>query len=145
MADTCDHAAFGHLTRDGLLNCWLGGVDLTPDLYVEIAVSGTDEDRFLGFPAARDSLAWLRSHELDARRQVATEMVELYNDCWTDEDEPITVEEFARRIDLLRASLGEDGSVLLSYSDGSMSMFGGHMLDADFGPDKTYRGTMLIG
>ena len=72
-------------------------------------------------------------------------MVELYNDCWTDEDSPITAEEFARRIELLRASLGEDGSVLLSYSDGPMSMFGGHLLDADFSADKTYRGTMLIG
>ena len=72
-------------------------------------------------------------------------MVELYNDCWTDEDSPITAEEFARRIELVRASLGEDGSVLLSYSDGPMSMFGGHLLDADFSADKTYRGTMLIG
>jgi hypothetical protein len=98
----------------------------------------------MGFSAARDSLAWLRAHEPEARRHVATEMVELYNECWTDE-EPITAEEFARRIELNRASFGEDGSILLSYSDGSMSMFGGHLLDADFGPDKAYKGTILIG
>jgi hypothetical protein len=145
MADTFDDADFGHLTWDRQLNCWLGGVDLTPDFHVEIAVSGADEDRFMGFRGARDSLGWLRKHEPEARRQVAAEMVELYNDCWTDEDDPITTDEFARRIELVRASLGEDGSLLLSYSDGEMSMFGGHLLDADFGPDKTYQGTMLIG
>src|SRR5262249_23712264 len=116
MADICKDEAFGHLTWDGLLNCWLGGVDLAPDFDVEIAVSGTEEDRFIGFPATRESLLWLRSHEADARRKVAAEIVELYNDCWTDEDD-ITTEEFARRIELVRASLGEDGSVLLSYSD----------------------------
>ena len=145
MADMHEDPVFGHLTWDGLLNCWLGGVDLRPEFHVEITVSGTDEDRFMGFSAAKESLVWLREHEPDARRQVATEMAELYNDCWTDEEQPVSAEEFASRIELLRASLGEDGSVLLSYSDGPTSMFGGHLLDADFGPDKDYRGTILIG
>src|SRR5262249_58181306 len=112
MANTFDDAEFGHLTWDAQLNCWLGGVDLTPGFHVEITVWGTDADRFMGFPAARDSLGWLREHEPDARRQVAAEMVELYNDSWSDEA-PITAEEFAARIELVRASLGEDGSVLL--------------------------------
>jgi hypothetical protein len=145
VADTFDDATFGRLSWDGRLNSWLGGVDLTPDLYVEIKIPGTEADRFMGFPAARDGLAWLLAHEPDARQQVAAEMVELYNDSWRDEDEPITAEEFANRIELVWASLGEDGSVLLSYSDGPTSMFRGHLLDADFGPDKAYRGTMLIG
>jgi hypothetical protein len=145
VADTLEDPDFGHLTWDGLLNCWLGGIDLHPNDHVEITVSGTDADRFMGFQAARDSLAWLRLHEPLARRQVAAEMVALYNDCWTDEDEPVTAEEFGSRIELLRASLGEDGSVLLSYSDGPTSMFGGHLLDAEFGPDKEYCGTHLIG
>jgi hypothetical protein len=145
MADTFNDAMFGPMTWDRQLNCWLGGVDLTPGFHVEITVSGTDADWFMGFPAARASLAWLRGHEPEARQLVAAEMVELYNDCWTDEDEPVTAAEFACRIDLVRAALGEDGSVLLSYSDGPMAMFGGHLLDADFGADKAYRGTMLIG
>jgi hypothetical protein len=145
MADTFDDAVFGRLTWDAQLNCWLGGIDLTQGFHTEITVSGTEADRFMGFPAARESWAWLRAHEPEARRQVAAEMVVLYNDSWTDEDEPITAEQFADRIELIRASLGEDGSVLLSYGDGPTSMFGGHLLDAVFGPDKAYRGTHLIG
>jgi hypothetical protein len=71
-------------------------------------------------------------------------MVELYNDCWTDEDE-ISAEEFAQRIELIWASFGEDGSVLPAYSDGPTSMFRGCILEAKFGPDRQYRGTHLIG
>ena len=145
VVDTFEDPTFGLLEWDRQLNCWIGGVDLRPGFHVEITVSGTEEDRFMGFPAAKDNLAWLRGHEPDARRQVAAGMVELYNDAWTDEDEPVPVEEFSSRIGLLRASLGEEGALLLSYSDGPTSLFGGHLLDAEFGPSREYRGTHLIG
>src|SRR5262249_12196240 len=100
MADTFDDPDFGHLTWDLQLNCWLGGVALPPYFLLDMAVAGMDGDGFRGSPAARESWGWLRKHEPEARRQVAAEMVELYNDCWTDEDDPITTEEFARRIEL---------------------------------------------
>jgi hypothetical protein len=144
MADTFDDPVLGHLEWDDQLNCWSGGVDLTPDFHAEFTVSATEEDRFLGIAAARVSLAWLKAHEPEARAQVAAEMVELYNDCWTDEGE-ISAEVFAQRIELNRASFGADGSVMLSYDDGPTSMFGGHLLDAFFGPDKAYRETHMIG
>src|SRR5262249_36991475 len=54
VADTHEDPVFGRLTWDGLLNCWLGGVDLRADFHVEITVSGTDEDRFMGFSAAKE-------------------------------------------------------------------------------------------
>ena len=145
MTDTHEDPLFGRLIWDEQLDCWLGGVDLTPDFYVEITIAGTDADRFAGFEVARESLSWFRSHELEARRQVAAEMAELYNHAWTDEDEPVSVEEFAGRIGLNRVSFEEDGSLLLSYDDGPMSMFCGHLMDAQFGPDKAYLNATLIG
>jgi hypothetical protein len=134
----------GRLTWDEQFSSWTGGVDLNPDFHTAISIWGPKEDRLQHFPVARESLLWLRVHEPEARSQVAAEMVELYNDSWTDEEKPITTQEFADRIALMRASLGEDGSLLLSYDDGEMAMFGRHVLDASFGPNKDYQGIFLI-
>jgi hypothetical protein len=70
-------------------------------------------------------------------------MLEVYNDAWRDEDEPISEDEFLSRLELMRIGFEEDGSLLLSYDAGDM--FGGHVVDAAFGPDRSFQGTGLIG
>jgi hypothetical protein len=70
-------------------------------------------------------------------------MLEVYNRAWRAEEGPITEDEFARRLELVRVEFGEDGSLLLSYDAGEM--FGGHVLDADFGPTRAFRGASLVG
>jgi hypothetical protein len=43
----------------------------------------------------------------------------------------------------VRIGFGEDGSLLLSYDAGEM--FGGHVVDAEFGPDRSFLGAGLVG
>ena len=47
------------------------------------------------------------------------------------------------RIELMRIGFEADGSQLLSYD--ARDMFGGHVIDGLFGPDRSFRGTSLIG
>jgi hypothetical protein len=142
MVEPIRDETFGRLEWDELLNCWLGGIHWPPGLYTEVVLSPPGQTD-TGFQKAREGLAWLQSHEEHARRCVASEMLVVYNDAWRDEEEPLSEDEFIRRIELARISFGEDGSLLLSY-DGR-DLFGGHVIDVQFDADRSFRGTMLIG
>jgi hypothetical protein len=102
-----------------------------------------DGDLSAGLQGAREGLAWLRQNEEHARRCVARKMAKIYNDNWRDEDEPITEEEFVHRTELMRIGFEDDGSLLLSYDNGDM--FGGHVIDALFDADRSFRNANLIG
>lgn len=143
MAEAIYNDVFGRLTWDGRLGCWLGGIDWPPGRHTEVAIWHPDNDVAAGLRMAREGLDWLQSHEEHARRCVAREMLGVYNDAWRDEPEPITEEEFLRRIELVRVAFAEDGSLLLSYDGGEL--FGGHVIDGDFGADGSFRGAGLVG
>jgi hypothetical protein len=134
---------FGRLKWDASLNCWLGGIDWPPGLHTEVAIWLPDGDLAAGLAQARASLDWLQEHEEQARTAVAGEMAEVYNDAWSDEGEPVTADEFARRIELLRIGFEADGTLLLSY-DGR-DMFGGHVIDGVFKADRSFGGATLVG
>jgi hypothetical protein len=72
-------------------------------------------------------------------------MLNLYNGTWSEEP-PISAEEFARRMELVDVSVPSDGgSFTLWFTDGEMEMFGGHVIDAYFGPDWQLRSAHLPG
>jgi hypothetical protein len=143
MAEAIHNDVFGRLTWDRELCCWLGGIDWPPGLHTEVAIWQPDEDVAFALRMAQDGLGWLRAHEESARRRVAWEMLGLYNEAWREEDEPVGEEEFAGRLELVRIGFLEDGSLLLSYDAGEM--FGGHVVDGEFAPDRTFRGAGLVG
>lgn len=143
MAEPFHHEVFGWLKWDPVLSCWLGGIDWPPGLHTEVAIWLPDGDLDAGLRQARESLDWLRQNERGARLAVADEMVEVYNDVWRDEVEPITSAEFACRTELLRIGFEDDGSLLLSY-DGR-DMFGGHVIDGVFEADRSFSGGNLVG
>jgi hypothetical protein len=134
---------FGPLSWYGLLDCWLGGIDWPPGLHTEVAIWTAADAGTPDLETARQAFDWLKSHEEHARRCVASNMVGLYNDTWRNEEAPISAEEFMGRIELMRIGFPEDGSLLLSYDAGEQ--FGGHVLDAEFGPDRSFRDCQLIG
>jgi hypothetical protein len=143
MSEPIHDQTFGRLEWDELLNCWLGGIDWPPGLHTEVAIWLPEGDEFAGLQQARENLDWLKRNEEHARRCIASKMLEVYNDAWRDEDEPITEDEFIQRTELLRIGFEDDGSLLLSY-DGQ-DMFGGHIIDGFFEPDRSFRGANLIG
>jgi hypothetical protein len=142
MAEAFFNDVFGRLTWDHELGCWLGGIDWPPGHHTEVAI-GQPEDLAAALGMAREGLEWLRANEVYARRCVAGEMLGVCNKAWRDAEGPITADEFVRRLELVRVGFEEDGSLLLSYDSGEM--FGGHVLDAEFGPDRAFRGATLVG
>ncbi len=143
MVEPIHDETFGRLEWDPILNCWLGGIDWPPGLHAEVAIWLPEGDLAGGLRQARLGLDWLRRNEENARRCIASVMLEVYNDVWRDEQEPITQGEFIRRTELERIGFFDDGSLVLSY-DGR-DMFGGHIIEGDFGIDHSFRGADLIG
>ncbi len=143
MVEPIHDETFGRLEWDEVLNCWLGGIDWPPGLHTEVAIWLPAGNLDVGLRQARASLDWLQQNEEHARRCIAGELLEVYNDIWRDEDKPIAEDEFIRRTELVRIGFLDDGSLLLSY-DGR-DMFGGHVIDGFFEADRSFRGANLIG
>jgi hypothetical protein len=143
MSGAIYNDVFGRLTWDDRLGCWLGGIDWPPGQHTEVAIWHPGHDVVAGLRTAGEGLDWLQSEEEHARRCVAWELLEVYNEDWRDEREPMTTDELMRHFELVRITFEEDGSLLLSYHCGEL--FGGHEVDADFGPDRSFRGAGLVG
>ncbi len=143
MVEPIRDETFGPLEWDSVLNCWLGGIDWPPGLCTEVAIWLPGDDLDAGLRQARAGLAWLKQNEEKARRSVASEMVEVYNDVWRGDDDSITEDEFTHRIELVRIGFEDDGSLLLSY-DGR-DVFGGHCIDGLFRADRSFRKATLVG
>jgi hypothetical protein len=143
MAEAFFNDVFGRLEWDGRLGGWLGGIDWPPGQNTEVVIWLPGDDVAGGLRAAAEGLEWLQDHEGQARRSVAEEMLEVYNDAWLEEGGPLTAAELFRRLELLRVGFEEDGSLLLSYDAGDL--FGGHVVDAEFGPNHSFRGAGLVG
>lgn len=146
MVEPIRDATFGSLEWDGLLECWLGGVDWPPGLHTEVVIWQPDGDPAAGLQMARESFDWLKQHVEQAHRLVAREMVGVYNDAWRCEREPMTEDEFVLCTELVRIGFTEVGGLRLAYdSPDDPDLFGGHGIDADFKPDRSYDGATLIG
>jgi hypothetical protein len=143
MPKPIEDPVFGLLQWDEILSCWLGGIDWPPGLHTEVAIWQSGDDVAAALRMAHEGLDWIKAKEEHALRCVTSKMLELYNDAWRDEDEPISEEEFIRRTELVRIGFYDDGSLILSY-DGR-DMFGGHVIDGDFGADRSFRGANLVG
>jgi hypothetical protein len=141
MSTEIHNDVFGHLTWDDHLGCWLGGIEWPADRYTEVAIWHPGYDVAAGLRMATDGLDWLKSFEEHARRSVAREILDIHNDS-RDEEDWLSEEQLIRRIKLVRVGFIEDGSLLLTYDAGDL--FDGNLIDGDFGPDRSLRGTYLV-
>jgi hypothetical protein len=151
MTKVAHDPVLGAFEWDEELDYWRGEFTLPSGLLVTLSVTpatadhGERPDSPEVFAPARDVVAWLRESEEQARLVVSRKEVELYNGTWSEEA-PISAEEFARRIELLDVDVPSDRrGMTLYYSDGEMEMFGGHLIVADFGPDRQLQYTALFG
>lgn len=142
MSDAIYNDVFGRLEWDARAGCWRGRIDWYAGRQLAVAIVHPDTDVIAGLRTALDSLSWLRSEEADARHCVAVAMQAVYNDDWREDDELLTAEALASRLELIGVSFGADGSLLLSYECGDL--FSGHGLDAEFGPDRLLREAYLV-
>jgi hypothetical protein len=134
---------FGRLTWDERAGCWVGEIAWPEGLQTEVLLCHPGTDIAAGLRSARASLDWLKDSEEDARRCVAGQLLHVYNSAWREEVVPITEDEFVERLVPARIVFGADGELLLTY-DGGEEMFGGQYVDAEFGPDGSFRGAKLV-
>jgi hypothetical protein len=134
---------FGRLEWDNELGCWLGGIDWPPGLHTEVAIWHAGLDVPAGLRLAQEGLAWLHYQEAQARHSVAAAMLATWNESWRGEDDELSEDELAGQFELMRIGFVEDGSLLLTYDAGDL--FGGQVVDGEFGPDRSFRGAGLVG
>jgi hypothetical protein len=151
MAWVIEDPRLGLFEWDEELRYWRGSLALPSGRVAQLDISpATDEhadhpDSPEVFVAAYPVVAWLQESEAEAYGVVSRAMLNLYNGTWSEEP-PISAEEFARRIELVDVSVPSDGgSFTLWFTDGEMEMFGGHAIDAYFGPDRQLRRAHLAG
>jgi hypothetical protein len=138
-----DDPTLGHLVWDATGNEWRAELVTTSGNKISISV---DCDRDAVPTRTRESFVWLRDNERALRDQLAERMLELAND-WRLGREPlepeITAESFAERVELCDASLGDDGAIILTYSDGEM--FGRHAVVVNVSADRVMGDADLWG
>jgi hypothetical protein len=134
----------GPLEWDDEFGCWVGGINWPGELHTELLVCCPGGDVAAGLRQARDGLDWLTGNEEHARSCVAGEMCSIWNLAWRQADEErMSENEFTDFIELLRIAFLEDGSLLLSYDAGDL--FGEHVIDADFNPERSFQSARLVG
>jgi hypothetical protein len=138
-----DDPVIGRMEWDATCNEWRGELVTTSGNKISISV---DCDREAVPTSTRESFAWLCDNERALRDQLAGQMLESAND-WRLGREPlepeITAESFADRIELCDASLGNDGAIFLTYSDGEM--FGSHAIVVNVSADRVLGDANLWG
>lgn len=88
---------------------------------------------------------WLGSNLGRIKEYIATELINLKNDVWLDEEEaPVTLQDFIETIDIDGISASGDGTFELFFDDGDM--FWGHQIEVDFNSDFTFsRRAHIVG
>jgi hypothetical protein len=133
---------FGRLEWDDRLEGWRGALDWPEDRSTEIMIWPPGPDVLAGVRMAADGLDWLKPYADHARWSVAREMMDVYNEEWQDGAGPITKGEVFHQLELVRVGFVEDGSLLLTYECGNL--FGEHLVEGEFGPERSFRGAGLI-
>lgn len=146
MAETIINDVFGRLTWDAYVLCWQGELSWPDGTDTKVSIfQEDDEDVAAALRRARDSLDWLQSHERHVRWCIAWALLEVYNDSWRKDPEPLTADEFVRRLSLRLTAAGfmQDGSLLLTYVD--PELFPRRDIAADFEPDRSFSEAQLYG
>jgi hypothetical protein len=84
--------------------------------------------------AARDSLAWVRQHEAEARQSVAASFLEEVNQFW-NEGPNYSAEDFAGILELVTLQLRGDGTMALLY-DNDEGLFKDRWVVAQLDPER---------
>jgi len=141
------HAILGNLVWDDDLEWWKAKTLLSSDTKINLAVS-TDagSDELPTIEKAGDFLLWLRSNDEAVRRFAASQLLELYNDEWRENEEKIDSTTFVDRLYLEDATVysGDDFHAELIYQE-TADMFAGHCIIVSVGDDYSLEEASLAG
>ena len=125
--DAANDAFLARLEQPNAYEEWEVEVEPVPGLFVNVIFAPkTNVEPAEGLANARRAYLAIRADIDRGKRAAAEHLLELYNDEWSDEDEPIEADAFMRRMRLESIVLKADGSAEIHYEDGGM--FLGHII-----------------
>jgi len=119
----------GRLQWDESAGRWRGALDLQQGpVPLEIVPVGAHTARPDGtevFAAALRTADWVRAHERQALLMIATPLSESYKRQWAEDQEPVTVEQFADWIEIASVRVVSNGCFDLILGDCDTDLFAG--------------------
>ena len=149
-SETLAHPVFGRLEWRPKESEWFTQYRLPSGVQLNIHIQPYQRDRHAFIESAAELFRWALANERRMFQEaVQTTLLELYNDGWRQEDEPVlSAEEFAAQLEwqLLRIKASDIVPVELWYDPGALyESFGGHVVSVEVGAGLQFRGAHLIG
>lgn len=114
------------------------------DRELKIIIDPDDADIEDAMKLANKVLADLQTYEAKAREKIIEDYLDVYNDNWTDENNPkLNEQEFSDNLTLTNVSFGGEDSIEFFYAENDM--FGGHSLIAISFDGETFEDVTLFG
>ena len=123
---------------------WEAAISQKPgyDLKITIFPDGEDPQSFIE-TAARLYLEAMKRQQFLLHEAVQKELLELYNDCWRQDDVVLTFDKFVRHLRLDAFSVDTTIPITLYYDAGDL--FGGHAVAMDIDRNFVYQQYDLRG
>ena len=150
MAEASEHLTHPVLGTLGWLpefSHWFTQLRLPSGEWLDVIVDPADADRFEFLPRAAELFRWAFDHErrvlADAMR---VELLELYNDTWRQEDEPVlSAAELTARLEWTLLTVSGSDLVPVEFGYHAGELFGGHGVAVEVGAELRFRDIDLRG
>jgi hypothetical protein len=146
-AETLDHPVFGPLQWQPDTEYWFGSHCLPTGEQLDLIIEPLDEDRHAFLERAIELFHRALANERRILRvAMKEELLELYNDCWRQSDEPVlSAKELTQILDWLALSLSASEFAPVEFSYGADDLFGGHFVVIHADDQMQYRDVDLNG
>jgi hypothetical protein len=147
VSETLTHPVFGSLGWLPKYSHWFTQYQLHSGHRLDVIVEPHNPDRIAFLKPAADLFRWGLANERSLFQEAAqTYLLELYNDGWRQEDDPLlSADDFSAQLEweLLKVSESEIVPVEFGYDAGDL--FGGHGVFVETDASLRFRGAHLVG
>jgi hypothetical protein len=139
------HSVFGELRWVPAESRWYNQYRLPSGSQLDVFVEPCHGDRDTFIERAAELFRWALANERHLFREgLRADVLELYNDGWRQDGEPVLSEdEFAPRLEWQLLVVNE-GDVPVEYWYDAGWLFGGHAVVVEVGAGLQFRGTHLV-
>jgi hypothetical protein len=138
--NTRQHPGLGTLRYDTSLHEWQAQVRWGGE-NVRLSVPADDDVADSRFDGVASVLAGLEADAVKAF--IASQLLELYNDTWSEQEDDIEADDFVARIKPTSMEFDDDGQGMVYFSDGEL--FAGHAILVSVGEDRELLEAKLAG
>ncbi len=145
--ETLLHPVLGQLTWAAAPFHWSTEYQLPSGGRLDLFVEPYPLDHYAFLERAAELFRWALDNERRVFREaLRTYVLELYNDGWRQDDEPVLPEdEFAARLEWQLLKVRGSDLVAVEFWYDAEWLFGGHAVVVEVGAGLQYRGAHLVG